>query len=187
MVGAAVAWDGSDTRRAHDAYRLGALRWFGGGIAGILSGIGLSMYALLVLRRPGLGVFIVAAAILGAIALTVGSGGLLRARRFRRALERAPWQPARLRVAGAHLRLILMADEVAAGRADHDDDDAGLQMVEARLMTTSRWRVREVVGFRDAEVRLCPLDGAGFVLSAPGLANLYGLQPLARRGGRDRV
>lgn len=192
-VGAPVAWDEPATRRAYATYRLGALRWFAGGIAGVAIGIGLSTYAVLVLQRPGLGVFIVTAGLLGVIALGTGAGGLVRARRFRIALQRAPWQPVRLRVAGAHLRLVFIApaDADAAADADASNDSAlgeddGRRTVDARLMATSRWRVREVVGFRDADVRVCPLDRAGFVLAAQGLNNLYGLHPLARRRGRDR-
>ncbi len=187
MGGDAVAWQDPETRRSHAAYRLGALRWCVGGIAGFGAAAGLSVYAVVVLKRPGLGVFIVTAVILGAIALTTGAGGLLRARRFRTALAGAPWQPVRLRMAGAHLRLIFFADQSAAQHAEDDDDVGGSRTVDARLMTTSRWRVREVVGFRDAEVCVCPLDGGDFVLTARGLVNLYGLKPLAQRWGRDRT
>lgn len=180
-----MAWEDPETKRSLAAYRQGALRWFAGGIAGVAAAIGLSAYAVTVLERPGLGAFIVASAILGVIALTIGVGGLLRARRFRRALQNRPWQKARLRVAGAHLRLVFSAGEPDADPAEDGDDD-GRRMLDARLMTTSRWRVREVVGLRDAEVQVCPLDGSGYVLAAPGLFNLYGLHPLARRLGRDR-
>lgn len=171
------AWDSDETRRSYAAYRLGALRWLTGGLAGLALAIGLSAYAVLVLKRPGLGVFIVAAVILGVIGLLTGAGGLIRAQRFRRALQRAPWQRAELRVAGAHLRLVF-AD--ADGEAEKGEPRA----VDARLMSTSRWRVREVVGYRDGEVLVCPAKDGSYVLTAQGMHNLYGLLPVARLSGR---
>ena len=172
-VGGAVAWDDPETRRSYAAYRLGALRWLLGGLAGIAIAIGLSVYAVVVRQRPGLGVFIVAALLLGLIAVATGSGGLLRAVRFRVGLQRAPWQRARLRVAGPHLRLVF-AD------SDDDPDLPEPTSLDARLMATSRWRVRNVVGMRDGRVLVCPLRRGAYVLGAEGLNNLYGLHPLAR-------
>lgn len=171
-----VAWDAPETRRSYAAYRLGGLRWLAGGLAGVALAIGLSAYAVLVLQRPGLGVFIVASVILGLIGLGTGIGALFRARRFHIALQQAPWRRAELRVAGAHLRLIF-----AGATADEDQRRA----VDVRLMTTSRWRVRQVVGFRDGDVALCAMNGGSFVLTAQGLDNLYGLRPLARQKGRQ--
>jgi len=180
-VGEQVAWDSPDTRRSYAAYRLGALRWLAGGMACLIGAVGLSAYAVLVLKRPGLGVFIVAAVLFGALGLVTGTGGLLRAQRFRRALQRSPWRSAELRVAGAHLRLVFAADDGGADGAD------GPRAVDARLMTTGRWRVRAVVGHRDGQVLLCPAkDASSYVLTAPGLDNLYGLLPLARGGGLAR-
>lgn len=176
------AWDDSETRRSYAAYLLGALRWFGGGLAGLALAAGLSAYAVLVLERAGLGVFIVAAVILGVIGVVTGAGGLLRARRFRRTLQRAPWQRATLRVAGAHLRLVFTAsDDIDAGEGAE-----GSPSVDVALMTTSRWRVRTVVGHRDGEVAVCRDEDAGFVLTAEGMHNVYGLRPLAREVGRYR-
>lgn len=169
-----MAWDQPDTRACYAGYQLGALRWTAGGLGGIGLAIGLSVYAVTVLQRPGLGVFIVGAALLGVIALVAGVGGLLRAQRFQVALRTRPWHTARLRVAGSHLRLVF----------GQDDDDS--PRVDARLMTTSWWRVREVVGLRDAEVRVCHLDPNALVLTAPGLDNLYGVRSLTRKAGRDR-
>ncbi|MDQ4037049.1 MAG: hypothetical protein M3313_01530 [Actinomycetota bacterium] len=195
-----VAWNAPETARSYAAYRRGGLRWFAGGLTGLALAIGLSAYALLVLQRPGLGPFIFTSLILGLIGIGTGLGALLRARRFRMALQRAPWRSAELRVAGAHLRLILardglgFSDEVPGLRgpgadvADQDDpDEERRRSVDVRLMTTSRWRVREVVGFRDREVRLCPINDGSFVLTAPGLDNLYGLQRLARRNAAQRA
>ena len=182
----AVAWDAPETRRSHAAYRLGGLRWFAGGLIGLAVATGLAAYALVVLKRPGLGPFIVAAVILGLIGLGAGAGALLRAQRFRTALQRAPWCRAELRVAGAHLRLVFATDGAVYNAADDTDaaEGGGQRWVDVRLMTTSRWRVREVVGFRDGQVNLCPISDGSFVLSADGLDNLYGLGPLAR--GRAR-
>lgn len=178
-----AAWTEPGTRRSYAAYRMGALRWFAGGLACLALAIGLSTYAVLVLEGPGLGVFIVAAAILGVIGVTAGIGGLLRAQRFRRTLQRAPWQLAELRVAGSHLRLVF-AVPMDAGAGAGDGGDA--RSVDVRLITTSRWRVREVVGHRDGEVVVCP-DGKGsYVLTAQGMNNLYGLQPLGRKVGHQR-
>lgn len=181
MVGAAVAWEDPHTQRSYAVYRQGALRWLVGGLAGIAVAGGLSVYAVVVRQRPGLGVFIVAAVILGVTAIGTGTGAALRAGRFRAALQRAPWELARLRVAGAHLRLVFASADV--------EDDPGRpepRRVDARLMSTSRWRVREVVGVRDSEVLVCPLGRGGYVLSAEGLNNLYGLHPLARQRGQAR-
>lgn len=168
------AWDAPETRRSLAAYRLGALRWLAGGLASAGVAVGLSAYAVRVLQRPGLGVFIVAATILGLIGVITGAGALLRARQFRRALQGAPWQGAELRVAGAHLRLILPTEQT-------DDDLDNFPAIDVKLMPTSRWRVRAVVGYRDQDVLVCPDGEAGFVLSAPGMNNLYGLR---RLGGR---
>lgn len=188
------AWDVVETRRSHATYRLGALRWFGGGLACLALAAGLSAYAVHVLEGPGLGVFIVAAVILGVFGVVTGVGGLLRAQRFRRALRRAPWQHAELRVAGAHLRLVFAAADPAAaldaaeGKEGEDSakGEDGSQSVDVTLMTTSRWRVRTVVGHRDGAVAVCRVEGAGFVLTAQGMNNLYGLRPLARQAGRYR-
>jgi len=194
-----VAWDAPETRRSYAAFRLGALRWLAGGLAGMALAVGLSAYAVLVLQRPGLGAFIVGSVILGVIGLGTGGGALLRARRFRVALKRAPWRRAELRVAGPHLRLVLAAESTApvandpveedpsedGERADDPRED-GRRTIDVRLMTTSRWRVKELVGFRDRTVRLCAMKGGSFVLIAPGLDNLYGLQPLGRQKGRQR-
>lgn len=174
-----TAWDQPGTTRAYAAYRRGALRWFAGGVGSLALAVGLSAYALLVLRRPGLGALIVAAAIVGMVALASGGGGLLRALRFRAALQRAPWQSAELRVVGSHLRFLIDVDDPQAERPGE------LRAVDARLMSTSRWRVREVVGHHDGEVLLCPADGF-YVLTAEGANNLYGLRPLARQGSRKR-
>lgn len=175
-----TAWEAPGTQESYAAYRLGALRWLGGGVAGIALAIGLSVYAVTVLKRPGLGVFIVGAVILGLIGIGAGAGGLLRARRLRKGLQQAPWRRAELRVAGAHLRLVFPA---AKSGPDGDQTEEDAHTVDLRLMTTSRWRVREVVGFRDGEVLVCPLRDGDFVLTAHGLNNLYGLRPLARKKG----
>ncbi|MDQ3053611.1 MAG: hypothetical protein M3R66_07230 [Actinomycetota bacterium] len=185
------AWQQPETRRSYAAYRLGALRWFAGGLAGGTVAVGLSAYAVLVLKRPGLGVFIVAALFLGVIGLVTGTGGLIRAQRFRRTLQTQPWQRAELRVAGASLRLIFAADDVDNDTVDNDtvDNDADgddRRAADVRLLTTSRWRVRVVVGHRDGEVLVCSARDGSYVLSAQGLNNLYGLRPLARLGGRYR-
>jgi len=190
------AWQQPETRRSYAAYRLGALRWFAGGLAGGTVAVGLSAYAVLVLKRPGLGVFIVAALFLGVIGLVTGTGGLIRAQRFRRTLQTQPWQSAELRVAGASLRLIFAADDVDNDTVDNDTVDSDAVDIDAdgddrraadvRLLTTSRWRVREVVGHRDGEVLVCSARDGSYVLSAQGLNNLYGLRPLARLGGRYR-
>lgn len=170
-----MAWDTPETKSSYAAYRLGALRWLVGGVGSLALSIGLSAYAVLVLKRPGLGVFIVAAVILGVLGLVTGVGGLIRAAQFRAALQQAPWRHAELRVAGAHLRLVF------AGEGAETDD--GSHAVDVRLMTTSRWRVRAVVDYRGGQVLICPVKDASFVLSAPGLHNLYGLLPLKRRAG----
>ncbi|MBA3294659.1 MAG: hypothetical protein H0T40_13240 [Geodermatophilaceae bacterium] len=190
------AWQQPETRRSYAAYRLGALRWFAGGLAGGTVAVGLSAYAVLVLKRPGLGVFIVAALFLGVIGLVTGTGGLIRAQRFRRTLQTQPWQSAELRVAGASLRLIFAADDVDNDTVDNDAVDSDAVDIDAngddrraadvRLLITSRWRVREVVGHRDGEVLVCSARDGSYVLSAQGLNNLYGLRPLARLGGRYR-
>jgi len=180
------AWQQPETRRSYAAYRLGALRWFAGGLAGGTVAVGLSAYAVLVLKRPGLGVFIVAALFLGVIGLVTGTGGLIRAQRFRRTLQTQPWQRAELRVAGASLRLIFAADTVDSDAVDIDADGDDRRAADVRLLTTSRWRVREVVGHRDGEVLVCSARDGSYVLSAQGLNNLYGLRPLARLGGRYR-
>jgi len=185
------AWQQPETRRSYAAYRLGALRWFAGGLAGGTVAVGLSAYAVLVLKRPGLGVFIAAALFLGVIGLVTGTGGLIRAQRFRRTLQTQPWQRAELRVAGASLRLIFAADDVDNDTVDNDtvDNDADgddRRAADVRLLTTSRWRVRVVVGHRDGEVLVCSARDGSYVLSAQGLNNLYGLRPLARLGGRYR-
>ncbi|MGI8722986.1 MAG: hypothetical protein ACR2JG_12250 [Geodermatophilaceae bacterium] len=184
LVEEQVAWDQPETRGSYAAYRLGALRWFAGGLGGVAVAIGLSGYAVLVLKRPGLGVFIVAALLLGLFGLVTGVGGLLRARRLRATLQRAPWRPAELQVAGAHLRLVFVPDKDATGGAAGNDVDANT--VDARLSTTSRWRVRTVVGHRDSEVLVCPGKDGSYVLTAPGLHNLYGLEPLTGLSGRYR-
>ncbi len=171
-----VAWHQLEARRSYAAYRLGALRWLAGGLAGLAVAIGLSAYAVLVLKRPGLGVFIVAAVLLGLLGLVTGMGGLLRAQRFRRILQRAPWRPAELRVAGAHLRLVF-----APGHGAGDDTDE--KAVDARLLTTSRWRVRTVVAYRDSRVLVCPAKDGSYVLTADGMLNVYGLVPLTGLGG----
>ena len=178
-----AAWARPETRRSFAAYRRGALRWFAGGLVGVTAAIGLSAYAVQVLKRPGLGVFIVAAVILGLLGLIIGAGGLVRAQRFRRVLQRAPWQRARLRVAGPHLRLVFPADDVEPAADSHGDQQ---RAVDVRLMTTSRWRVRAVVGYRDGEVLLCPAQDGSYVLTAQGMHNLYGLLPLERQPGRYR-
>lgn len=174
------AWDAPLTGHCYAAYRLGALRWFLAGLGFMAAAFGLSAYAVLVLRRPGLGVFIVTGVLLGVIGLVTGAGGLLRARRFRQVLQQAPWRAAVLRVAGANLRLDFAASTAAAA------DDRLPAAVDVRLMTTSRWRVRAVVGNHDAEVVVCPAQDGGFVLASQGLGNLYGLLPLRRRVARQR-
>lgn len=198
-----TAWQSPTTRSCHAAYRLGALRWFVGGIAGLILAIGLSTYAVWIRGRPGLGALIVAALLVGIIGVITGAGGLVRARRFRWALQRSPWRPAELRVTGANLRLVFDPDDLpgADGTSDTaapaDDprpadeprtpDDPRPPAADVRMMSTSRWRMREVVGYRDAEVLVCPAGQGSYVLTAQGSATMYGLVPLARHGRRERL
>lgn len=168
-TGLTCAWESSGTLESYAAYRLGALRWFGGGLLALAVAVGLASYAVLGLGRPGLGPFILVGVLLGVIGLGTGGGGLLRARNFRHALQRAPWRRAELRVAGAHLRLVFSEQETR----------------DVRLMATSRWRVREVVGHRDSAVLVCERGDSPYILTAEGTNNLYGLSSLAVKPRRN--
>lgn len=181
LSNAAVAWDLPATRAAHAAYRQGALRWLLGGVGGVGVAVALSAYAVLILRRPGLGVVIIAALLLGIVGLVTGAGGLFRAGQFQAVLQRAPWQDAELRLVGATMRLVF--DDVSEAGSNGAEPS---QFVDARMLSTSRWRMREVVGYSNGQVRVCAGPNL-YVLASLRMNTVYGLRPLTASADQTRA
>lgn len=108
-------------------------------------------------RLPYIGPIVIGLFLLAAFALPVGVGGLLRARRWRRALAAAPWDWARLRIDGLAIALTAVA----------------VPPVHGRLLTTSRWRVSALRNLDDNEVRWLA-SGSDVLIAVDGIDTLYG-------------
>jgi hypothetical protein len=166
------------TREALSAHQAGGLRWLlGGGIAVVLGVLlGVAVVALVGStgrRLPGAGIVVVVLVLVGAIAAVAGAGALLRTYRWARGLARTPWQAGRLRIAGPAI--------IAFEPAGYDELDPDDEPVRLRLLSTAVWRTRAVQALDGAEVRAAPVGRREWVLTADGLATLYGARVTARR------
>lgn len=147
------------------------MRWIGGGVIAVVLGVLLGV-AIGTLARsggtrvPGLGVVVVALVLLGAVAVVVGTGALLRTRRWRRALATEPWRSGRLRIAGPAV--------IAFEPAGYDELDPTAEPVRLKLLSTAVWRTRAVQRLDGAEVLAAPVDGGQWVLTAEGLDTVVG-------------
>ena len=99
------AGDDPQTRTALDAYQAAALRWLGGGVIAVVLGILLGTAVAAMAgesgrRVPVAGLVVLVLVFVGLVAIAAGTGALLRAVRWRRALATASWQTGTLRVAG---------------------------------------------------------------------------------------
>jgi hypothetical protein len=172
-----TAIDDPQTRTALDAYWASGLRWLGGGVIAVVLGalLGVAVVALAGSagrRIPALGLAVVVLVVAGTAAAVAGTGALLRAHRWRRALTVTSWQAGRLRIAGP----AVIAFE-PSGFDDFTDEP-----VRLRLLSTAVWRTRAVQRMDGAEVRVAPVGGDQWVLTADGLETVVG----ARRVGRRR-
>ncbi|WP_409329041.1 hypothetical protein [Trujillonella humicola] len=169
------ASDDPATVAAMAAYRGGAVRWIGGGLVAavlaVLAGVAVSSVVDGTGRRlPVVGLAVVTLLLVAPAAVAVGTGSLLRARRWAAALARTPWRPGVLRAGGP----AVLSFEPYGG----DRDDA----VRWLLLSTTLWRARAVQRLDGGEVRAVPVGGGEWVFTADGLGTLYGAQePRPRR------
>jgi hypothetical protein len=169
------AADDPATAAALAAYQASGIRWLAGGAIAVVLGVLLGAAGVSLVadgrRIPGLGLVVILLVLGGAAASVAGTGALLRAVRWRRALLTTPWQTGRLRIAGP----AVVAFE-PAGFDELADDP-----VRLRLLSTAVWRTRAVQQLDGAEVRAAPAAGTEWVLTAEGLETLVGAKRVDRR------
>ncbi|TQN37658.1 hypothetical protein FHU33_4321 [Blastococcus colisei] len=171
-----AAADDPHTRTALAAYQAGALRWLGGGVMAVVLGVLLGAAAVSLSdggrRVPGLGIAVLVLVLLGVVAVAAGTGALVRARRWQRALASTPWRTGRLRIAGPAA--------ISFEPEGFDELDPAAEPVRLRLLSTAIWRTRAVQGLHDGEVHAAPVGGEEWVLTAEGLPTLYGARATRR-------
>ena len=96
----------------------------------------------------------------GASAAVAGTGALLRARRWRRALRTRGWVRGVLRIAGP---AVISFEPEGYDELDPDDEP-----VRLRLMSTAVWRTRAVQQFDGGEIRAALVGEREWVLTAEG-------------------
>ena len=172
------AGEDPQARTALSAYQAGALRWLGGGAIAVVLGILLALAAVQMAgssgrRVPGAGLVVVTLVFVGAIAIATGVGALARTVRWRRALARASWRTGTLRIAGPAI--------IAFEPFGYDELDPADEPVRLRLLSTGIWRTRAVQAMNGAEVRVAPVGGGQWVLTADGLGTIVGARSVRRR------
>jgi hypothetical protein len=172
------AADDPQTRTALAGHQAGALRWLGGGLIAVVLGVLLGVAAVAIAgdtgrRVPVAGFAVLVLVVFGTAAVVTGLGGLVRTVRWRRALAGTPWRTGRLRTAGP---AIIAFEPVGYDELDPDDG-----RVHLRLLSTAVWRTRAVQGLDGAEVRVAPVGGDRWVITAAGLPTLYGARTAGRR------
>ena len=164
------------TRTALAAHQAGALRWLGGGVIAVVLGVLLGAAAVTLAdsgrRVPGLGLAVIALVLLGLVGVMAGAGGLVRTRRWQRALAGTPWRTGRLRIAGPAI--------IAFEPEGFDELDPTHEPVRLQLLSTAVWRTRAVQELDGGEVRAAPVGGDQWVLTAEGLPTLYGARATRR-------
>ncbi len=169
------AADDPATVAALAAYRGGAVRWLAGGalaaVVAVLAAVAVSTVADDTGRRvPVVGLVVVALLLAAPMAVVVGTGSLLRARRWATALAREPWRPGVLRTAGPAVLAF---------------EPAGPDMPESvrwQLESTTVWRTRLVQRLDGGDIRAVPVGGGEWVFTADGLGTLVGArEPRGRR------
>ncbi|MDQ3455907.1 MAG: DUF3592 domain-containing protein [Actinomycetota bacterium] len=113
-------------------------------------------------RVPLIGPAVVAVFLVALIAVPVGVGSVWRALVWRRALSRHPWRLARLRIHGSAVSLTVPGEEP----------------VTARLLSTTRWRTKTLLGLDGRELWMLA-DGRHVLLTADGTNTLYGARSTA--------
>ncbi|MBA3524358.1 MAG: hypothetical protein H0T85_07375, partial [Geodermatophilaceae bacterium] len=108
-------------------------------------------------RIAGLGPAVVVLGLAAFGAAVLGAGAVTRALRWRRALSRAPWLLARLRMKGIDVALT----------------PSGADPILGRLRSTSRWRTKTLLDLDGHELWLV-VDGRELVLRVDGLDTLFG-------------
>lgn len=112
-------------------------------------------------RLRGVGLALVVLSLVTAGAVPIGIGVLLRARAWGGAMRHEPWTLARLRMRGA--RVVLLPS------------DSGVA-VHARMLSTTRWRTKAVLGMDGEELWMLPVGTRDLVVTADGTGTLYGLR-----------
>jgi hypothetical protein len=173
------AADDPQTRLALTGHQAGALRWLAGGLIAVVLGVLLAVAAVAIAgntgrRVPIAGFVVLVLVLLGVAAVVAGTGALVRTIRWRRALAGTAWRTGRLRIAGP--AIIVFEPE---GYDELDPDD---ERVHLRLLSTAVWRTRAVQGLNGLEVRVAPVGGHQWVITADGLPTLFGAR--AVRPGR---
>lgn len=111
---------------------------------------------------PLIGPAVVGLVLVALVALPVGAGALLRALAWRRALLREPWRLARMRMSGGTVSLTVPGEEP----------------LDARLLSTTRWRTKTLLGLDGHEVWMLA-SGTTVLLTADGTDTLYGARRTA--------
>ncbi|MGY2064603.1 hypothetical protein [Blastococcus sp. SYSU DS0619] len=169
------ASDDPQTRTALAAHQVGALRWLGGGLIAVVLGILLGVAAVTVAgsgggRLPGAGLGVTLLVVGGLAAVVAGAGGLLRTRRWERALAGTAWRTGTLRIAGP----ALLSFE------PYGFDELSDEPVRLRLLSTAVWRTRAVQALDGGTVRAAPVGGDRWVLTADGAGTVYGAREATR-------
>ncbi|MDK3257223.1 hypothetical protein [Blastococcus capsensis] len=164
------------TRTALAAHQVGALRWLGGGVIAVVLGVLLAVAAAAMAgedgrRVPAAGLVVVALVVVGLVAVGVGTGALLRTRRWRRALAGTAWCTGTLRIAGP----------AALSFEPAGYDELADEPVRLRLLSTAVWRTRAVQGLDGGTVRAAPVGGDRWVLTADGAGTVWGAREVRGR------
>lgn len=166
------------TRTALSAHQAGALRWLGGGVMAVVLGVLLATAAVTIARNtgerlPGAGPLVIVLVLVGVVAIGTGTGALLRTMRWRRALAVAGWRTGTLRIAGPAI--------VSFEPDGYDELYGDEEPLHLRLLSTAVWRTRAVQRLDGAPVRVAPVGGGQWVLTADGLGTMVGARSVRRR------
>ncbi|WP_346621587.1 hypothetical protein [Blastococcus montanus] len=164
------------TRTALAAHQVGALRWLGAGVIAIVLGVLLGVAAVAIAessgrRLPVAGMAVVVLVLGGVVAVAVGTGALLRTRRWRRALAATAWRTGTLRIAGP----------AALVFEPYGYDELVDEPVRLRLLSTAIWRTRAVQALDGATVQAAPVGEGRWVFTAEGVGTVYGARETGRR------
>jgi hypothetical protein len=173
-----AAADDPATRAALTGYQAGAIRWLAGGAIAVVLGVLAGAAAVAIAeesgrRVPGAGLLVVVLVVAGTAGVVVGTGALVRARRWAQALRTRTWTRGFLRIAGPAV--------LSFEPEGYDELDPADEPVRLRLMSTAVWRTRAVQQLDGGEIRAAAVGPHEWVLAVDGVETLYGAREVSRK------